>query len=270
MLLSIEGEEATGKTVLAYTAPLPIVGFSFDLGSERALYGTQFEKHFKGLDIQTNKYTGKNTIGMLGKDITIWELPQPVQLDSNMIAGCLEQWAFFIGKVGEALQDTKVRTLVVDTMTLARRLKADAYLQELQEKGKNDEKPRKQLQQIEYGHANDSIRNIYTACQGLGKNLIAIHHLTDEYKPGILPNGTAGSVASGKRILEGLAQTYRYVDVAIRMEKVGKKLTGVVNKCGYNLDLEGERMDDLTWDRLVNRVMLSLEDRIKLGTRNGH
>ena len=36
-MLSIEGDEATGKTTLAYSAPLPIVGFAYDMGIERAI-----------------------------------------------------------------------------------------------------------------------------------------------------------------------------------------------------------------------------------------
>ncbi|KKK87943.1 hypothetical protein LCGC14_2748140, partial [marine sediment metagenome] len=47
MLLSIEGDEATGKTTLAYSAPLPIVGFAYDMGIERAIKGGKYEELFK-------------------------------------------------------------------------------------------------------------------------------------------------------------------------------------------------------------------------------
>ena len=43
MLLSIEGDEACGKTTLAYSAPLPIVGFAYDMGIERAIKGGKYE-----------------------------------------------------------------------------------------------------------------------------------------------------------------------------------------------------------------------------------
>ncbi|KKL24352.1 hypothetical protein LCGC14_2416150, partial [marine sediment metagenome] len=57
MLLSIEGDEATGKTTLAYSAPLPIVGFAYDMGIERAIKGGKYEELFKGLDIEIVPYT---------------------------------------------------------------------------------------------------------------------------------------------------------------------------------------------------------------------
>jgi len=56
MLLSIEGEEACGKTTLAYSAPLPIVGFGFDMGIERAIKGGKYEELFAGLTINIIPY----------------------------------------------------------------------------------------------------------------------------------------------------------------------------------------------------------------------
>lgn len=267
MIISVEGEEATGKTTLAYTAPLPIVGFSFDFGSERSIYGTQFDLHFKGLSIDIVKYqkgadTKKLYDGYSG-DITIFELPQPVQLDSNKIVGCTEEWDYFIQLYAQALEDSRVQSIVIDTMTLARRLKADAYLQEVQ-RGKAD---RKQLLQIEWGHANDSIRNVYTIAAGMNKNLVALHHLTDERKDVPKPNGEIESIVTGNRILEGLSQTYRYVDVAVRMEKVRGQLTGRLNKVGYNLGLEGNVVTDPTWDGIAGLIEMSLGERIKLPKR---
>ncbi|KKL26304.1 hypothetical protein LCGC14_2396680, partial [marine sediment metagenome] len=52
MLLSIEGDEACGKTTLAYSAPLPIVGFAYDMGIERAIKGGKYEELFKDLSIE--------------------------------------------------------------------------------------------------------------------------------------------------------------------------------------------------------------------------
>ena len=195
MLLSIEGEEKTGKTTLAYTAPLPIVGFSFDLGSNRAINGIKYGDYFKELKIQIVKNGDEVEPG---NDITIYELPQPIQLVSDRILGCIELWDKFIGLLGAALTSSPARTVVIDTMTLTRRLKCEAYLQELQVKG-----VRKQLTQIEYGHPNDAIRNIYNVFQSVGKNLVAVHHETDEYKDIINSAGNKESVTTGNKVLEG-------------------------------------------------------------------
>ena len=268
MLLSIEGEESTGKTTLAYSGPLPIVGFSFDMGTERALYGAKFDTLFKDLKIEVVPYVvgSKPEIKWRTNDITVYELPQPIQLTPDALVGFTDQWNYFITLFGNAVQDQRIRTIVVDTMTLARRIKADAYLQELQEGNKG--KPRKQLLQIEYGHANDSIRNMYTIMAGMKKNLIAIHHLTDERKDGIDRDGAVVSMISGNRILEGLVQTYRYVDVAIRMSKKDSRLVGTFIKCGYSLDLEGNPVPSPTWDSITSQIVGTLGGRIHIDRRN--
>ncbi len=271
MILSIEGEEATGKTTLAYTLPSPVVGFQFDLGSERALYGTQFDELFKDKKIQTVSYVPAELPkpGWKGHDITVYELPSPIQLEGVRISGAQELWLYFIRLFAQALTDTSVKGIVVDTMTLARRIRADAYLQTLQDKafdkaGKRIQgvSLREQLLQIEYGHANSSIRDMYTAGAGQRKNMAVVHHLTDERTP----NSSGEMVITGKRILEGLAQTYRFVDVAVRCIKNGTqgkgKITAQLVKCGYNLDLEGTKVNDPTWDKLVSLIRMSTGDRM--------
>ena len=268
MIISLEGEEATGKSTFAYTAPLPIIGFGFDLGEERAIFGAKYDDYFKDLDVEIVKYVpksiGREVYGKVTGDIVIYELPQPIQLETEQILGCLELWNYFIQLYEKALMDTTVSTIVIDTMTLARRLKADAYLQELQSKGSGG---RKQLLQIEWGHANDSIRNLYTIAAGMSKNLVAVHHLTDERKDSPGPNGTVESIMTGNKILEGLSQTYRYVDIAVRMLKVKGKLEGELIKVGYNLSLESQRLPDPSWDLISNMVEMSLKGRIKLPKR---
>lgn len=267
MILSLEGDESCGKSTLAYSAPLPIVGFSFDLGSERAIYGSRFDSLFKDLKIEIIGYKPGTapTPAWDSNDITIYEMPQPIQLDQGRLLGFAEQWSYFVGLFSKAAMDERVRTIVVDTMTLARRIKADAYLQELQEAQPG--KPRKQLLQIEYGHANDSIRNLYTLMAGLKKNLVAVHHLTDEYKNSLDKDGQPVSTQTGVRVLEGLSQTHRYVDVAMLLEKGKGKITGKMLKCGYSLELEGMPMEGPTWDSIVDLVGAALGGRIVFDKR---
>ena len=272
MLLSIEGEEKSGKTTLAYTAPLPIVGFSFDLGTDRAINGTKYDEWFKGLKIERVPYGAE--VSWNGNDITIYDLPRPIQLNQEALSGFMELWAYFIQLCASAMMDKSVSTIVVDTMTLCRRIKADAYLQELQEEvakenakdGKN-RRPRKQLLQIEYGHANDSIRNLYDLAQSMGKNFVAVHHLTDEYKPQLKSDGTVESMPTGTRVLEGLVGTYRYQDLAVRNEKKGSGIETKILSCGYNLGLEGMAIIGCSWDTLAGMISGSLGGRIQIQRR---
>src|SRR3990167_5535140 len=152
MILSLEGEEKVGKTTLAYTAPLKIVGFQFDMGAERALLGAMYDQHFANIKVVFVPYqSAKPPYANLWKDadIIVFEMPQPIQIDSTKVMGVKELWDYFLIVLGEAIRDPMVRTIVMDTMTLARRAKADAYLQALQEN--QPDKNRVQLLQIEYG-----------------------------------------------------------------------------------------------------------------------
>ena len=263
MIVSIEGEEKSGKSTFAYTSPLPIVAFAFDLGSDRAIYGTQFDKYFKGLEVVTVPHLEKVSIGT--PDILIYELPRPIQLDQERLVGFMDLWAYFIRLCSTAILDPKISTVVIDTMTLCRRIKADAYLQELQEL--NPQRPRKQLLQIEYGHANDSIRNIYDLAAYTRKNMVVVHHLTDEYKPQLNKDGQIESMSTGVRQLEGLTGTYRHIDIAIRNEKKKANIVSTITVCGLNLALEGQQLPESNWNSLVDILDLTLDGRIKFQRR---
>ena len=294
MLLSIEGDEATGKTTLAYSAPLPIVGFAFDMGIERAIKGGKYEELFKDLRINIVPYDKdreeikKSEYKALwdDTDIAIFELPSPIQLDSMRLKGFNDLWLYSINLMAAAFIDPRIATLVVDTMTIARRTKANAWLEHLQNAAYDSSgnpisdgrggflKPREQLIQIEYGKVNDAIRDVYTTGAGVKweegkpKNLIAVHHLTDERKDGLDPDGKVVQMLTGKRILEGLANTHRFVDVAILTTKENKEIKGELKKCGYNLDLEGAMLANPTWDSIATLVSMSLGGRIELDRRN--
>ena len=279
MLLSIEGEEATVKSTLALTAPLPIVMFAFDIGEQRAINGKMYDKYFKGLNIEIirfNRLSGSNQVDAINppwknKDITVFELPQPIQLDTKKHEGYIALWDYFIGYLGLAVSDGSISSIIIDTATIARRIKVDAYLEELNVSASTSGKPpRKQLLQIEYGPANDAIRNIYSVAASVGKNFIAVHHLRDEYKPTQTPTGIE-SMPTGNRVLEGLDGTARFFDVCIRNEKDKKtgKLKGTFVKCGYNLDLENSPIPEelLNWDSIVDMISGSLGGRLNFGKR---
>ena len=291
MLLSIEGDEACGKTTLAYSAPLPIVGFAYDMGIERAIKGGKYEELFKDLSIEVIPYVKGVTYleadaPWKGFDITIFELPSPIQLDSMRLRGNTDLWLYSINLMAAAFSDPAISTIVVDTMTVARRCKASSHLEVLQNAAYLPDgspapdgrggflRPREQLIQIEYGKINDAVRDIYTTgagvkqADGRPKNLVATHHLTDERKEGMDDKGQIIQVLTGKKILEGLAQTHRFVDIAILTTKENKQIKGELKKCGYNLAMEGTVLANPTWDSLANLVSMGTGDRIEVDRRN--
>lgn len=254
MIVSSEGEPSTGKSTWAHTSPLPIVSFSFDLGFDRAVYGTQFDKYFKGLKVVKHKYNMQVTEApkiVAGDDITCYEMVPPLQADPSRLTGFMELWNYFNGAFVEACINPAVSTIVIDTLTLLTKYKQDAYLQELQQKTPLGQQARQQLQQIEYGRPNSDIRTVINTANGMGKNLVVTNHLRDEYKQGVKPDGSVGSMPTGQLEHDGVKDIMRLVDVQIRQEKVGGKLESRIIKCGPNLSYEGMKLSNLDWDGLV-------------------
>lgn len=288
MILGIAGENATGKTTMAYTAPERVIGFGFDIGADRALYGKKYDQLFKDREIFIKRYEPlKTPLGDIKgfreealsywnttANIAIYELPPPIQLDPSRIYGNLELWTYFMVLLGKAVEDPDVRSCVLDTATLCRRVKADAYLQELQEKqikeNPDASRLRKQLIQIEWGHPNDTIRTFYQMFAGVGKNLICTYHLTDERKDYPNPRGEMESRLTGARVInEGNTEPDRYWDVGVLTHKDKQKheVYSTYYKCGYNLELEGQRLPDMQWDMMVAQIDGSLGNRLNLERR---
>ncbi|KKL50688.1 hypothetical protein LCGC14_2302980 [marine sediment metagenome] len=280
MILSIEGEKASGKTTLALSAPLPMVSFNFDMGIERAIKGGKYEELFAGLDILIVPYSKDATqLGDVppweGHDITIFELPTPIQLDSMRLMGNIALWTYFVNLAAAALADPKVPTIGVDTMTMARRTKASANLENLQNAAYDDQgnrigsvRPREQLQQIEYGKVNNAIRDVYVTAEGSKKNLIATHHITDERKAMPGADGRIEQTLTGNRVLEGLGDTHNFVDVAILMSEEDGEIKGTLLKNGYNIAQKGIVLNNPTWDSIANLIAMGTGDRIEIGRRN--
>ena len=275
-MLSIEGDTSTAKTTFALTAPLPIVCFAFDIGTNYAIQGLKFNEYFKGLNIQTVKYDRlekehNNTDAKINQalwhanDITIYELPTPIQLDSNLVSGYIALWQYFISLLGLAASDSVVNTIVLDTATIARTVAVNKYLEELNQRA--TDRGRKQLLQIEYGVPNGAIENIYSTMAVVGKVFIATHHMRDEYKDQNV-GGKIESVTTGKLELDGWAKTHRFVDVAIETTKEGGKFRAKYLKCRLNPLLEGNYViGEPTWNNLVEHIELTLEGRVEFPRR---
>lgn len=257
MILSIEGDESCGKSTLAYTAPLPIVGLSTDLGHERAIYGSQFGKWFKGLDIEFVRYPkgGKGLVlpgkQAKGKDILIYELPAPMQTDPVKQSGYLEHWAYMLEIFMDQVQEPG-GTLVIDTMTLLNKNRRNAYLQERQ-KTRPDKMT---LDRLEYGKPNEAIRDLYQAAQAFRKNLVVTHHLKEHYRP-MLVGDKQETQWDGTYDTDGVPDTRKQVDVSVRMSKSGAELKGTFQKCGYNLGLEGNSLPNPSWNTLVTNIEMA-------------
>lgn len=256
MIISLEGMESCGKSTFAHTGPLPIVSFSLDLGFDRAIYGTQYDKYFKGLVIDKHRYVAGEQPPLELGDITCYELVPPLQTDQSRLKGFIELWQYFNTAFVNAVMNPLVRTVVIDTMTLLTKYKQSAYLQELQQKAPAGAQARQQLLQIEYASPNSDIRTVVNTANGLGKNLVVTHHLRDEYGKTLQSDGSVREGPTGRLEHDGVKDIMRLVDVQIRQEKKKGQLTSTMVKCGPNLSYEGVSIGNMDWDKLVD--MLSL------------
>lgn len=297
MIISLEGNAGFGKSSFMYTAPLPIVSGAFDAGVERALFGSRW-KQFEGIDIDIIKYPPDMTNMNWhkahwqrneGKSITVYLFPQPVQ-SSYALGKVRKLWNDSTMILNEAIMDPRVATVGFDTMTIARRIAADAYLEDLQNKpgGQN----RSNLIEVEWGRPGDMIRNLYSTAQnqaesfanvGIKKNFVMTHHLVPIRDN--VPDHT-GALHSVVRYdshhnpyehLEGLANTYRFVDVAMRFADgliedpfTGVKSLGVIGefmKCGYDLSKKGTKFEITNWDGLARYLNADLHPRGRIPLR---
>lgn len=264
MIINVEGEEKSGKSSFAYTAPLPIVVFSTDLGHQRAIFGKLYPEFFDELDIKEFPYkkpklewkNGQANAKVeyepfTGHDITIYELPTPLQMDPNGVEGFMAQWSYMLTIYIAAMQDPAVSTVIMDTMTLVYKNKCDAYLEELNTRNGSH---RKQLLQVEYGHPNESIRSLYDFARASDKNLVTVHHLRDHYVNRPNSKGEIESQPDGTMETDGMRETGKKVDIVLRIEKKDGKLYGRMPTCGPNLAMENMPILNPTWDTLMDMV----------------
>lgn len=274
MLMSLEGMAKTGKSTFMFTAPVPLVTFNWDMGIERAIHGAKYEEWFSECKIHVIPYV-KDTEPKpqwKGYDITIYELPPPIQLHGVKVHGFASLWDYFIQLCVAALTDPYVRTIGIDTMTLARRVRADAFLETLQDKALREKKDmRERLTQFEWAVPDGDIRNIYATCEGFKKNLVAVHHMTDERTDGIDKDGRiVQGILTGKRILEGLKNTDRLVDVGLQFSVKDKQPLATFVTCGSSLSLEGVSLAGPTWDTVMQVIEDTLGGTLQFERRNGH
>lgn len=192
MILSIWGETKTCKTTLALTFPTPLLHFEFDPG---------------GFDRAAPRFVEEIQSGAIKSQVYIAPIQYVVKLQ-----GMKELWYKLLADYNRALEDKRIKTIVMDTATQLQQIARAGYLQQLQDK----EPSRQKLQQYEYTEPNARMRSIIYAARGHNKNLVLVHFATDDYIT--RPNPTTGAleqITSGKLVLDGFRETERLVDMDV-------------------------------------------------------
>ncbi len=234
-ITAIVGDEGTGKTTMALTFPRPVRHFDIDVGGfRRAAWRLE-----DTTDIVTKSYPMPIQAGKLMGQTT--DASSRIHIPKK-VEGMKEMWQQIVQDFVEACQDTSVATIILDSSTLLWNINHKTELQMIQERQPAKhmkDKPnipfdendyRERLQPVEYGPANDRMRQLLHTARSLQKNLVLVHYPTDEY--GTVPDGKGGMVEgkTGKTILDGFKETVKLVDLVVWTRIAERTLEGNVNE----------------------------------------
>jgi len=234
-ITAIVGDEGTGKTSMALTFPRPIRHFDIDVGGyRRAAWRledtTGIVTKSYPMPIQASKLMGQTTDAS-----SRIHIPKKVE-------GMKDMWQEIVQDFVDACQDASVATIIIDSSTLLWNINHKTELEMIQERqlarhmkdkpgapfSENDYRER--LQPIEYGPANDRMRQLLHTARSFQKNLVLVHYPTDEY--GTVPDGKGGMVEgkTGKIILDGFKETVKLVDLVVWTRITEQTLPGNVKE----------------------------------------
>lgn len=239
LIVSIEGEDKTGKSSLALSAEVD--------GS--VLY---LEQDIGGFERAAPRFRTEINEGR----ILCMQFPPPVQrkalgLDNSLLLhGVKETWEGMI----QSYLDVIDRRLPFKTVVLEGGMLWSVchrgYLQELQENV--SDKTRARLIEIMYTEPNARMEALLSLARPAGINLILTHKLDDEYvETGQLDDrGKPVKSRSGKQIAKGWKHLDQWVDMAIRMEReTFKDIQGVSHTVPKaTIRLSGLAMELTGWE----------------------
>jgi hypothetical protein len=209
-ILSVEGRPKAGKTFLAATAP-PIVAFqSLDFGTDGVLqsfpdYATRFlvAEYRVDLDVTADAVMQAAIRAKGDADKERLNSESYRHAEKQALAVRKETLEPFVQDYMALLDEPSVRTIVWDTATEVNELFRLANF------GKLERNPK-----IAYGPINAEFKQLIRRAAEKRKNLVLIHHLTEEY---------VGDEPSGRYKLKGNGAIEALVHSYVRVEKEVKK-----------------------------------------------
>ena len=231
-VVALCGDEGTGKTTMALTWPRPIHHMDIDVGGfERAAWrlnqsGLNTESFAR--PIQESALLGNITEKKSGRitDVRV----------AKRVEGMKELWEEIIKSYVRALKDKEIATIVIDSATMLWQIAHSAHLQELQDKqiaqgkaGKDWADLRERLTSMEYGPANDRMRQLFHSARGTSTNLVLVHYPRPEYRDiEDTKTGEVKSVQTGKQVMDGFKETAKHSDIVLWLHL--KEIKGEMEK----------------------------------------
>ena len=242
--LSIIGENKTGKTTLALTAPKKIGWIEFDIGGfDRA------KPRFPEIEkqVETRQFYRRQVLST-----KLLALPAGVSDEEvSKIEGMEEMLDDVLKFWSKWLDDPEIQTIVVDPWTRMWKIVCDAQLQI-----KQTVNPlKKNLGQLEYGQPNSVMEKLIHNTRMAGKNLILIQNMDDEYvsnEPRRDPAGNIYRIPAGWKWnnMKGLT------DLVVRTHVKNKQPYLTIEISGEGMNSIGSELKEPTWDTLSQYIAM--------------
>lgn len=211
LIVSIEGEEKTGKNHFAFGAPGPIGFHSFDYGDEGVI-----EKFLKsGKKIHKAEYRMAVPPGSSTQDTSNAATPIWNAFRSNYSIGL-----------------AKYRTTIVDTATDSYELIRMSYFGKLA-----------QVMPHHYAPVNAEFKDLFRQAFSGDGNLILLHRVKEEWVNRVDKNGKEVGTKTGRMLLAGYKDTPYETQVHLRAFKDGDGFHMEVVTCRQNPEIEGMVLD---------------------------
>ncbi len=267
MIISLAGENYTGKTAFACSFPKKALHIETDLGGFARVV-PQFKAVVDAGDIISIAYPApKETLREnLGIEI------------SEKVIGMRELWIDMCTKMCTAFDDPEFGSVIFDTFSNIHPYCMDAQVQLNQErqerKGeiKNGKGYRGALHLTEFRFVNTKMHSIVDEAIRCNTNLILIHHMADQYgmvqKGDKVEEAVIGRGAKGWKSC-GLGAS-DLMDFVILMQRGDKKRVfgngkqdtnrfyGTIEKAGHVRGLKGLVLEDPTYDMLMAHINMEL------------
>lgn len=220
MLISLEGTRKTGKSTFCFSAPKKIVLFDFDFGLDR---------------IESRFLPPKEEIFIHPfQEITILNKKKQ---DKFVIA----QWEAFLKSYNDALEDSSVATIAMDTFTAVWELRRVSWLAEM----RLTEPSRKNLMPQEYAKPNADMNMLLVQAKMHHKNLVLTHHLRETYRE---------NKPTGEYEADGFKHTGDFVDIVLQTGKNDNKPLFTIKDCGLTMRAEGLQIPEPTWEKVETLI----------------
>lgn len=209
MIISLTGEEKSGKDHCAFTAPAPIYVHSFDIGLDGVIQKFQYEKEMYVADYE----------------LTV----QPGEASAGEVAEAADKvWQQFVSNYRDGLASCGNGTTVVDTDTEVYELLRLARFGKLT-----------QIMPHHYGPVNAELRDVIREAYDHDANTFFLSKKTDIWENYVDSTGKERGRKTGAKGRKGFGDLPFLVQVVATTERDGSEFSVTIEDCRLNPECNG-------------------------------